>query len=151
MPHGPANAVFVAAPVHIHGPLCSGAGGSTNCDGCPDSMRVMSGSGPRGPIFSGVWQSLQPAIWTMYLPRSIFWAAASFGACRAPVNATSARITMERVMTMRFIVPPSFAGRLRTLDYAAITGAYRGCLLGWRAQVGRARKSLAPLAGRGWP
>ena len=28
--------------------------------GCPESMRVMSGSGPFAPTFHGVWQSLQP-------------------------------------------------------------------------------------------
>ena len=33
-------------------------------------MRVMSGSGPFGPIFNGVWQSLQPPAVTRYLPRS---------------------------------------------------------------------------------
>ena len=30
----------------------------------------MSGSGPLSPIFHGVWQSLQPAIVTRYLPRA---------------------------------------------------------------------------------
>ena len=33
-------------------------------------MRLMSGSGPAGPIFHGVWQSLQPATVTRYLPRA---------------------------------------------------------------------------------
>ena len=43
----------------------------TSCSGCPDSIRVMSGSGPFGPIFSGVWQSLQPPMVTRYWPRAI--------------------------------------------------------------------------------
>src|SRR5689334_4025356 len=30
----------------------------------------MSGSGPFSPIFQGVWQSLHPAVLTMYLPRA---------------------------------------------------------------------------------
>jgi hypothetical protein len=33
-------------------------------------MRDMSGSGPFGPIFTGVWQSWQAEVETMYLPRS---------------------------------------------------------------------------------
>src|SRR5689334_19706271 len=103
MPHGPANAVFVAAPVHIHGPLLGGACGMTSCDGWPESMRVMSGSGPLGPIFSGVWQSLQPAMVTRYLPRSIFCALASCGACRAPVKTSSAATMTARERAMRFM------------------------------------------------
>src|SRR5512140_480878 len=38
-------------------------------------MRVMLGSGPFGPIFHGVWQSLQPPRVTRYLPRSTGLAA----------------------------------------------------------------------------
>src|SRR4249919_2250089 len=38
--------------------------------GCPDSIRDMSGSGPLSPILNGVWQSLQTAIVTRYLPRA---------------------------------------------------------------------------------
>ena len=50
----------------------------SNDSGCPDSIRAMSGSGPFGPIFSGVWQSLQPPMVTRYLPRStrLVWLAA---------------------------------------------------------------------------
>ena len=39
-------------------------------------MRLMSGSGPLGPIFHGVWQSLQPATVTRYLPRASLSSAA---------------------------------------------------------------------------
>src|SRR4051812_7650565 len=55
-PHGPANAVFVAAPCQIHGLPGSifGTGGSLTSCGCPLSIRVMSGSGPFGPILNGV-------------------------------------------------------------------------------------------------
>src|SRR3954454_19466767 len=60
-PQGPAKAVFVAAPVQSQGPFGSdGAGGIANCSGWPLRSRVRSGSGPFGPIFNGVWQSLQP-------------------------------------------------------------------------------------------
>ena len=37
----------------------------------------MSGSGPFGPITHGVWQSLQPATVTRYLPRASFSALVS--------------------------------------------------------------------------
>src|SRR5687768_4691147 len=69
-PHGPAHAVLVPAAVTSHGPGGScGAGGMASVSGCPESMRVMSGAGPDGPTFHGVWQSLHPAIVTRYLPR----------------------------------------------------------------------------------
>src|SRR5690348_6927893 len=71
VPHGPANAVLVAAPTMTHGPGGScGAGGSFMSWGWPERKRVMSGWGPVGPILNGVWHSLQPAIATRYLPRS---------------------------------------------------------------------------------
>src|SRR5688572_19186757 len=71
-PHGPANAVLVAAPSHVHGPSgnAGGDGITTSC-GWPVNARVMSCSGPRGPIFQGVWQSLQPIVFTRYSPRSM--------------------------------------------------------------------------------
>ena len=46
--------------------------------GCPDSIRVISGSGPFSPIFQGVWQSLQPEVVTRYLPRASLSAVGSF-------------------------------------------------------------------------
>ena len=39
--------------------------------GCPVNARDMSGSGPRAPIFQGVWQSWHAMISTRYLPRSM--------------------------------------------------------------------------------
>src|SRR6478672_2779303 len=36
--------------------------------GCPESIRLMSSSGPLGPIFLGVWQSLQPPMATKCSP-----------------------------------------------------------------------------------
>src|SRR5436309_423890 len=69
-PHGPAHAVFVAATCTIHGPDGGGAGGSSMSDGCPVRARDMSSSGPFGPIFHGVWQSLQPIVFTRFAPRS---------------------------------------------------------------------------------
>src|SRR6188768_156598 len=71
-PHGPLNAVLVAAVTVIHAPLARFTGGMTKSCGCPESMRVMSGSGPCAPIFHGVWQSLQPMILTRYEPRATF-------------------------------------------------------------------------------
>src|SRR5262245_58953987 len=54
----------------------------------------MSGSGPLGPSFLGVWQSLQPSVVTRYLPRSsgaravvaagIGWAAGGGTCCGWP-------------------------------------------------------------------
>src|SRR5262252_9145798 len=70
MPHGPENAVFVAAPAQSHGPRGGTALSAPICSGWPDRKRDMSGSGPLGPIFSGVWQSLQPTALTRYLPRA---------------------------------------------------------------------------------
>src|SRR5215475_15317795 len=70
MPHGPEKAVSVAAPAQSHGPRGATAGSAPICSGCPERNRDMSGSGPLGPILSGVWQSLQPIIVTRYLPRS---------------------------------------------------------------------------------
>ena len=70
-PHGPACAVLVADDVISHGPAGSvGAGGITSASGWPDSMRLMSGSGPFGPSLNGVWQSWQPLVLTRYLPRA---------------------------------------------------------------------------------
>ena len=47
-----------------HGPDAGGGGVTTKSAGWPVSARLMSGSGPRGPIFHGVWQSLQPIVFT---------------------------------------------------------------------------------------
>ena len=69
--------MFVAAADTIHGPCGAGGGGSLSLSGWPDSMRLMSGSGPFGPISHGVWQSLQPATVTRYLPRASFSALVS--------------------------------------------------------------------------
>src|SRR5512134_2967259 len=64
-PHGPAHAVFVAAPLTIQGPSGFGGGGSVIDSGWPESARLMSGSGPFGPTTHGVWQSWQPDVFTM--------------------------------------------------------------------------------------
>src|SRR5262245_65936086 len=70
-PHGPDHAVVVAVVVTSHGASGTRAAVfTTTLSGWPDSMRLKSGSGPFSPIFSGVWQSLQPAIVTRYLPRA---------------------------------------------------------------------------------
>src|SRR6185503_20656366 len=71
-PHGPENAVFVGAPDQAHLSDSIRAGLSMgNCCGWPERERLMSGSGPFGPIIQGVWQSLQPPIVTRYSPRLI--------------------------------------------------------------------------------
>src|SRR4051812_8452219 len=70
-PQGPANAVPLAAAVIIQrSEAATGAEVTANALGWPESIRAMSGSGPLGPILSGVWQSLQPPTVTRYLPRS---------------------------------------------------------------------------------
>src|SRR5918997_4893164 len=68
-PQGPETAVMVDAVAAIHGSdKATGALMMKSC-GWPDSARVMSGSGPFGPILNGVWQSWQPDVETMYSPR----------------------------------------------------------------------------------
>ena len=59
MPHGPAQAVLVPLPAKTHGASSFGAGGTPSSLGWPLSARLMSGSGPFGPILNGVWQSWQ--------------------------------------------------------------------------------------------
>ena len=54
MPHGPAKAVFVGDPAQAQPSGSFGAGGTLMSCGCPVRARVMSGSGPFGPIFQGV-------------------------------------------------------------------------------------------------
>src|SRR5688572_7979056 len=77
MPHGPAHAVLVAAAATIHGPAGCGGAGNSIFSGWPESMRLMSGSGPLGPTFHGVWQSLHPEVVTRYLPRAALSAGAT--------------------------------------------------------------------------
>ena len=70
-PQGPDQAVLVPALTTSHGPSGSfGAGGIFRSCGCPDSIRVMSGSAPVAVGLKGVWQSWQPEVSTMYLPRA---------------------------------------------------------------------------------
>src|SRR4051794_5995580 len=96
MPHGPDQAVMVPVAATIQGPTGAGAGGRVMLAWCPDSLRVMSGSGPFGPIFTGVWQSSQPMAFTRYLPRAMEpplaappagFMAAGFGGVAAPCPA----------------------------------------------------------------
>src|SRR5262245_8384015 len=90
-PHGPANAVLVAALTDVHGPGGStGGGGNTMSAGWPVSERVMSGSGPRGPSFHGVWQSLQPMVLTRCAPRSMRAAFDGSGSAGASDTARAA-------------------------------------------------------------
>src|SRR5262245_36014491 len=98
-PHGPANAVLVADEWPIHGPCAGGAGGMTKSEGCPVRARDRSISGPRGPIFQGVWQSLQPMVLTRFAPRSTralscSGAAAPFWAARAIAPASIPEATV---------------------------------------------------------
>src|SRR5215471_15881099 len=80
-PHGPAHAPrwLLAIVPHLSGPITPfGTGGSLSIDGLPESSLDMSGSGPFGPNFFGVWQSLQPPTVVRYLPRSTGdWAGAA--------------------------------------------------------------------------
>jgi hypothetical protein len=77
-PQGPPNAELVPRPDQIHGPDGAGGGGTFIDSGWPESMRVMSGSGPFGPIFIGVWQSLQDMMSTRYFPRAGAVASSGF-------------------------------------------------------------------------
>ena len=60
IPQGPAKAVLVAEPNHTQEASALGGGDSLTCSGWPENRRAMSSSGPLGPIFIGVWQSMQP-------------------------------------------------------------------------------------------
>src|SRR5205823_5471074 len=114
--HGPANAVLVAAPAHSHGPFGFGAGGITRCSGCPLSIRDVSGSGPFGPIFNGVWQSLQLPIVTRYSPRAIcccFVGTFVLFAVTDMVISTALTATSARMVIVRFMIccpPPAMYG-----------------------------------------
>src|SRR5690349_9759655 len=115
MPHGPAKAVLVAAVDTIHGPAGFGGGGNWSAAGWPESMRVMSGSGPLGPITHGVWQSLQPEVVTMYLPRATLSAS---GCCATAGSADiSAMARAMRFMAFSWgrglVVGSSFRRRRR--------------------------------------
>src|SRR5581483_104231 len=82
-PHGPLHAVSVSVVAIVHGLPGAGLNGAVilMSSGCPDSILLMSGSGPFGPIFLVVWQSLQPPAITSVLPRSTSdgWGAAAAG------------------------------------------------------------------------
>src|SRR4051812_44071675 len=105
MPQGPTNAVLVAALAHPHVPDNAGGGVSVIVSGWPESIRDMSGSGPLTPIFSGVWQSWQPVVLTMYSPR--MRRVVSAVALRCPTNteaAISAIVGMVPQMMFRRVV-----------------------------------------------
>src|SRR5512145_3398650 len=88
-PHGPAQAVLVAANAATHGASSFGAGGSVMPSGWPDSARVMSGSGPFSPITHGVWQSWHAEVLTRYLPRATLSAVVPAFVCAFAGKATA--------------------------------------------------------------
>src|SRR5687768_6757055 len=111
-------------------------------------MRLMSGSGPFGPILKGVWQSLHPPTCTRNLPRSTMALSAATATAPAAgfalVVAGAAfrtaswlaesesmqlvRIRLERERrrrATRFMLPPLCLRRLRTTSYHALNGAYK--------------------------
>src|SRR6185503_10701867 len=91
-PHGPDQAVMVPEAFIAHGPGGrAGAGGITRPAGWPLSLREKSCSGPFGPIFHGVWQSLQPPNHTRYSPRAT---RADFSAAGAGAASDAARASM---------------------------------------------------------
>src|SRR5262245_29385350 len=109
-PQGPAKEVIVAAAVQPHGPAGNvGAGGIVSCCGCPLSIRDMSGSGPFGPSFHGVWQSLHPPNETRYCPRAMRAAFASLVAAsagdvaRATIVANSVRVRIRNGIARRLL------------------------------------------------
>ncbi len=67
-PHGPEKAVMLISPAQAHGGISITGRSIFIAAGWPESMSDISGSGPCGPIFHGVWQSLQPMAVTRYLP-----------------------------------------------------------------------------------
>jgi hypothetical protein len=73
--------------------------------GCPDRMREKSGSGPLGPIFSGVWQSLQPPTVTRYLPRStrVCWRSVDFARVHAAVPSDAIAAPATKIRRTMFL------------------------------------------------
>src|SRR5215467_10717953 len=111
-PQGPENAVPLAAIVISH--AADGAAAPPaigNDSGWPDSIRPMSGAGPFGPIFNGVWQSLQPPMVTRYPPRATrapvapaSLSAAGFRHEAAPsINAAPRIMAIENCFDMSFL------------------------------------------------
>ena len=109
-PHGPANAVLVAAPLQVHGPDSFGGGGMTKSAGWPESARDMSGSGPLGPSFHGVWQSLQPMARTRYALSStgaalaVVWSCASGGVETARPSPPARKMSAAALRIVRVVV-----------------------------------------------
>ena len=106
-PHGPAHAVLVADSEPIHGPAASaGGGGITTSCGWPVRARVMSISGPLGPIFHGVWQSLQPIVFTRYAPRSrgVRWGPAAGSVWSTGAAAVAIRVVRAAPVSARISV-----------------------------------------------
>src|SRR5215472_664975 len=111
MPHGPDQAVNDPTTAN-HGPGASfGGGGKLAFAGWPDNKRERSGPGPFGPNFTGVWQSLQPAIVTRYFP----WATRAVLSCglAASSSAVSGKMTMAPSNMDLF----SFIGDVVVLEY----------------------------------
>ena len=93
----------------------------------------MSGSGPRAPIFIGVWQSSQPMTPTRYLPRASSGEAPKvrgfFGGSPARATDETARVAAAAARAMR-----------RTVSAAWRVAAMIELLC--------AEESVAPLRGR---
>src|SRR5262245_63499783 len=110
MPHGPANAVFEPMLADVHGSLSLGASTTEIVSGWPDSMRDMSGSGPPGPIFHGVWQSWQPDVFTRYSPRFTRSTAgeAAWAHAMAPARINTGPVPQTiLVIVLDVIAPPA--------------------------------------------
>jgi len=86
-----------------------GTAGSAMPAGWPDSMRDMSGSGPRAPSFHGVWQSLQPIVRTRYAPSSAWLRA---GGLAAPAGAWAPALAMSPARATALVVRAKVANRL---------------------------------------
>src|SRR6185436_4730617 len=71
-PHGPSHAPRSLFTIvnHLSGAMSpAGTGATLLVEGLPDNSLSMSASGPLGPSFLGVWQSLQPPTVVRYFPR----------------------------------------------------------------------------------
>src|SRR5581483_12165454 len=92
------------------------------------SSFVVSGSGPFGPIFFVVWQSLQPPIVTRYLPRSTGVDCAA-GRAHAVISVHATTIVSRRIAGMaalprlrRRMREPRIHDHVRTADRRAPSG-----------------------------
>ena len=101
----------------------------------------MSGSGPAAPIFHGVWQSLQPATVTRYLPRAALSAdAATVGLTASASRDIAGSTAANRVSS---VVAATVSGRNFRADCNTFMAVDSGRDWSW---IQRSSKASAALS-----